>query len=273
MTTGLDRRIEFTPLDEIAGALRNPKKHELDGIKRSIARFGFVAPSIMDSRTGRLVAGHGRTLALRGMRDQGDPVPAGIRLSTDGGWLVPVQHGWASQSDAEAEAYLVADNEWTMRGAWDSEQLADFLSGIVDSDPDLLAVTGYTPDDMDDLLAAIGTGLTHDAVPATNAAYAETEEEEHERAARQTAYAARDDNYAEQLGGAVTEMILIYTVTDREELQTLIGDCRSALGQDLKASEVLLRAARVLAAVTAAKLGPIDDGDWAQIVQRAGIFE
>jgi DNA modification methylase len=146
------RHLEYLPLDDLAGAVRNPKGHDLPGIEASIARFGFVSPSILDGRTHRLVAGHGRILALRGMRERGQAPPAGVRLADDGGWLVPVLNGWASRSDAEADAYLVADNEWTIRGAWDDDQLGTFLTTIADADPDLLAVTGFTTDDLTTLL-------------------------------------------------------------------------------------------------------------------------
>jgi site-specific DNA-methyltransferase (adenine-specific) len=154
MNTGTieQRHVEYAPLDALVTAVRNPKGHDLPGIEASIARFGYVSPSILDGRTHQLVAGNGRVLALRAMRDRGQAPPAGVRLADDGTWLVPVLNGWASRSDAEADAYLVADNEWTVRGGWDDEQLGAFLTGIADADPDLLAVTGFTADDLAALL-------------------------------------------------------------------------------------------------------------------------
>jgi hypothetical protein len=139
-------------LDDIAGAATNPKGHDLAGIQTSIARFGFVSPAVVDERTGRLVAGHGRILALQAMRDAGQTPPAGVHLDDGGRWLVPLLTGWASRSDAEADAYLVADNEWTLRGGWDEAELGDFLAALAGSDPDLLAVTGFTEHDVADLL-------------------------------------------------------------------------------------------------------------------------
>ena len=148
------RQIDYTPLDGIAAAVRNPKGHDVDGIASSIARFGFVGPVVPDERTGRLVAGHGRILALQAMRDAGQSPPAGVRLADDGTWLAPVLVGWSSRSDAEADAFLVADNEWTIRGSWDDAQLGDLLDDIAAADPDLLAVTGFTADDVLALVAA-----------------------------------------------------------------------------------------------------------------------
>ena len=153
-TSAEPRRISYIPLDEIAAAARNPKEHNLPGIQTSIARFGFVSPAVIDERTGRLVAGHGRIFALRAMRDTGQIPPAGIRISAAGIWLVPVLEGWASRSDLEAEAFLLADNEWTVRGGWDNGALGQVLQDLVTVDPDLLTITGFTSDDLAGILAA-----------------------------------------------------------------------------------------------------------------------
>lgn len=145
------RHLDFLPLDDVVPAARNPKGHDLDGIQRSITRFGFVSPAVIDQRTGRMVAGHGRVLALRAMRDAGQSPPAGVQLDADA-WMVPMLVGWSSRSDAEAEAFLVADNEWTVRGGWDDAGLGQMLADIAEADPDLMAVTGFTEDDLSKLL-------------------------------------------------------------------------------------------------------------------------
>lgn len=136
------------PLDAVAQAARNPKGHDLPGIQKSIARFGFVAPAVMDERTGRLVAGNGRTAALQAMRDAGQSPPAGVQLDADGRWLVPLLVGWSSRSDAEAEAYLVADNQWTVVGGWDNTALAALLDDISTVDGELLELTGFSEDEL-----------------------------------------------------------------------------------------------------------------------------
>lgn len=140
--------MDWVPLDEVCAAVRNPKQHDIAGIRASIGRFGFVSPAVRDERTGRLVAGHGRAEALRAMRAAGEAPPAGVRVDGDGGWLVPLLVGWASRSDAEAEAYLVADNQWTLAGGWDAPALADLLADVAATDEDLLAVAGFSADDL-----------------------------------------------------------------------------------------------------------------------------
>jgi hypothetical protein len=104
-------------LSALTPAQRNPKKHALPALRDSIGRFGYVEPIVLDERTGRLVAGHGRAKALSLMKAKGGKPPAGV-AEKDGEWLVPVLRGWASRSDQEAEAYLLASNQLTVAGGW-----------------------------------------------------------------------------------------------------------------------------------------------------------
>ncbi|MBZ5526170.1 MAG: hypothetical protein LAP21_28450 [Acidobacteriia bacterium] len=58
-------RVEYLPLTSLKPAKRNPKRHQIDTVLTSMARFGYVAPMVLDERTGRLVAGHGRLESLK----------------------------------------------------------------------------------------------------------------------------------------------------------------------------------------------------------------
>jgi DNA modification methylase len=153
-----ERRVEYIPLDQVEPARLNPRRHGIDGIRSSISRFGFATPALRDERTGRLVAGHGRTLALAAMRDDGEDPPAGVRLDGDR-WLVPVVCGWSSRSDAEADAYLVADNRHTELAGWDDAGLHDLLKSIGDVDPELVAIAGFADEDIAGLLGGGTTEL------------------------------------------------------------------------------------------------------------------
>jgi len=146
------------PLATIEAASRNPKRHDREGIRASIGRFGVAELPLVDERTGRLVAGHGRVDQLVAMRDEGQVPPDGVQLGDDGGWQLPVVRGWASRSDAEADAYLVASNKLTSNGGWDDEQLGELLSEL---DDDLLGLTGFGTDELTALLAA-GVGGSGD---------------------------------------------------------------------------------------------------------------
>lgn len=145
-----ERRTEYMPLDTIRAAVRNPKNHDTAGIAASVDRFGLAETPLIDERTGRLVAGHGRINDLTARQTEGQDPPDGVRIDDDGRWLIPVQCGWASRSDAEAEAYLVASNRLGEKGGWDTPGLHELLRNLADADADLLAVTGYDMQDLDD---------------------------------------------------------------------------------------------------------------------------
>ncbi|MFI6182558.1 hypothetical protein ACIA8R_44015 [Nonomuraea sp. NPDC051191] len=148
------RRIEHMRLHAIPRAVRNPKEHDLPAIRTSIEEFGCVIAGELDERTGRLVVGHGRLQVLEEMAAEGESPPEGVLIDDDGTWLPPIVRGWSSRSDADAEAYLIANNRTTERGGWEERMLAEVLADVRDADPDLLAATGYTADDLTQMAAA-----------------------------------------------------------------------------------------------------------------------
>ena len=146
-----ERRIEYQPLDSVKPALRNPKEHHPD-LGKSIQRFGFTSPLVVDERTGRLVAGHGRLQALKDARAKELPAPDGVRVSlTDPKgpvWMVPVLRGWSSADDREADAFLLADNKLTEAGGWNEEELSRLLQDV----PAPLDGLGFSQKELDQLL-------------------------------------------------------------------------------------------------------------------------
>lgn len=147
-----ERRLEWMTLEALKPAAKNPKRHALETLGRSVNRFGYVEPVILDERTSRLVAGHGRREALMKMRATKQEPPDGVRVDEKGRWLVPVMRGWSSRSDAEAEAYLLASNRLVETGGWDDGQLAELLKSLADQDA--LDGVGFGEDDIARLLAA-----------------------------------------------------------------------------------------------------------------------
>jgi len=135
--------MEYMRLSDIPEAEANPKRHADEQIAASIGRFGFADASILDERTGRLIAGHGRRRDLLRRQAEGKEPPEGILLDDDGEWMMPVQRGWASRSDDDAAAFLVGHNRTTELGGWDNQELVDLLAGIDDLDG-----TGYTEADL-----------------------------------------------------------------------------------------------------------------------------
>ena len=147
-----ERRLELMPLNAITGAEKNPKRHANEDIGKSIGRFGYVEPCVLDERTHRLVAGHGRVQALRVAKKAGEKPPQGVE-ERDGEWFVPVLRGWASRSDTEAQAYLVASNHLTTKGGWENAGLLEMLQSL--EKQAALDGTGYGPEDLDALLKSV----------------------------------------------------------------------------------------------------------------------
>jgi hypothetical protein len=147
--------VEYTPLSQIKAASRNPKLHASQEIRASISRFGLAELPLLDERTGRLVAGHGRVDQLLEMQQAGQDPPDGVQVDPKSGeWFVPVQRGWASRSDDDAEAYVITSNNLTTLGGWDNQALTTVLQDLAAVDSELLALTGFTEDDLSQLLDA-----------------------------------------------------------------------------------------------------------------------
>lgn len=151
MTT---RWLEAMPLGAIPRALSNPKLHDDRLVALSLEEHGYVAPMVMDERTGRLVAGHGRLDNLEARKAQGLDPPEGVEVDEAGEWVVPVYRGWSSRDDDQAAAYLVMDNRAGEAG-WDRPTLADLLGPMAERDA--LAGSGFERQEVDDLLASLRT--------------------------------------------------------------------------------------------------------------------
>lgn len=154
------RRIEYMALDELQPADVNPKRHSGE-IDRSFERFGYTEPVLLDERTGKLIAGHGRIEALKERREAGQAPPNGIGAD----WTVPVVRGWKSENDEEAAAALVASNQLTTLGGWDDRELFEVLNSLDDLDG-----IGFTLEQLDELAKAtsskIGAALPPDEFPS-----------------------------------------------------------------------------------------------------------
>jgi hypothetical protein len=123
-------RVEYVRLDDVRRWPRNPKMHNHALLDESFKRWGFVQPLLLDERSGRLTAGHGRLETLQRAKESGAPPPARVRVDGEGNWLVPVLRGIAFKDDAEAEAYLLADNRLAEIGGWDDAALAAVLRDV-----------------------------------------------------------------------------------------------------------------------------------------------
>ncbi len=117
------------------GNARKHSKKQVRKIAESIKSFGFTAPLLIDE-DGAILAGHGRYAAakLLGL----DLVPC-ITLS--------------HLTNEQKRAYVIADNRLSDESVWDYGILAQELSAIKISDPDLdLSLTGFSLPEIETVL-------------------------------------------------------------------------------------------------------------------------
>jgi len=111
-------------------------------LRNSIERFGFVAPVLVQRRSddgtepGIVVAGHQRLRAAQ---------EADVR---------EVPAVFLDLTDMEARAYNIADNRLAEESDWAIELLAVRLEELAADAPDLRAVLGFEPAELDRILAA-----------------------------------------------------------------------------------------------------------------------
>jgi DNA modification methylase len=101
-------------LQPYAGNARTHSKKQIRQIAKSIKRFGFNNPVLVDDNL-QIIAGHGRVAAAKLLGIQEVPT---VRLS--------------HLSDEDKRAYVLADNKLAENAGWDREILAIELQGLSD---------------------------------------------------------------------------------------------------------------------------------------------
>jgi len=121
----------LVPVEALAPHPRNPRRGVTDQIADSLRRFGQQRP-VLALPDGTLVAGHHVWMAARAA-----------------GWShVAVVR--SDLTDAEVDAYLLADNRLSDLGLYDDDQLAELLAPLAASDG--LDGLGYSASDVAALL-------------------------------------------------------------------------------------------------------------------------
>jgi hypothetical protein len=111
------RQISFVAIGDLVPDRDNPRKHgraQIRAIGRSIEAFGFNAPILID-RNRKIIAGHGRYEAAKLLDCERVPV-------------IFLDH----LSEAQARAYMLADNKLTDRSTWDDTKVAIQLKELSD---------------------------------------------------------------------------------------------------------------------------------------------
>lgn len=114
----MNLQIQTVAIDDIKEFENNPRTHspkQIDNLCKSISKFGFVNPIIVNRNTNSIIAGHGRLAAAKKLKMTSVPV-------------VYLEH----LTEKQVRELIVADNALTDQGAWDKDLLAEVLSGLDD---------------------------------------------------------------------------------------------------------------------------------------------
>ena len=148
----MKHQIEYIPTEKLIPYARNSRTHSDEQVAQicsSINEFGFTNPILIDADNS-IIAGHGRTMAAHRLQIKELPC---LRLS--------------HLTDAQKQAYVIADNKLALNAGWNDEMLKIELQELKDADFDL-SLTGFDEKELADLLAdAVEEGLVdEDEVPA-----------------------------------------------------------------------------------------------------------
>lgn len=143
MSTNLPKlRIENIPLGKVKKSQKNARVHsdqQIEALRKSIEKFGFNVPIIIDQKS-KILAGHARYTVAKALGME--TIPA-VRIS--------------HLTNSQKRAYMLADNRIPLDAEWDMEILRGEILDIGD-DSDLLESIGFT----DEELSGISEGFDFD---------------------------------------------------------------------------------------------------------------
>lgn len=142
-------KIETIDIERVIPYARNPRKNAgaVDKVAASLREFGFRQPIVVDENY-TVIVGHTRLLAAKklGMSE------------------VPV-HIAQGLSDAQVQAYRIADNRTNEEAEWDIDLLKVEFKDLQDQGCDL-SLTAFSEDELQKFLTEATEGLTDpDAAP------------------------------------------------------------------------------------------------------------
>ena len=129
-----DLKIEYAPIDSLVQHPHNPRQGDVGAILQSVEAHGLYAPVVVQRSTRHIIKGNHTAQAAK----------------LDGVTEMPVV--FVDVDDDQALRILLADNQVGDQATNDTSILTDLLESLVRSDLGLEG-TGFTGDDVDDLLA------------------------------------------------------------------------------------------------------------------------
>ena len=130
---------ETVSVDALKPHERNVNQGDLGAIVESIGANGFYGAVIAQQSTGKILAGEHRWRAA----------------ITQGLGFIPVL--WVDVDDAAALRILLVDNRTSRLGTDDPAKLSELLQSIL-SDVGDLSGTGYSSEDLDEILSDLASG-------------------------------------------------------------------------------------------------------------------
>jgi len=133
--------IVYRPLDQLRPDPGNARRHSREQIRKiagSIEAFGFNVPILVDPEL-NVIAGHGRLLACRELGHADVPT-------------ISLEH----LTDAQARAFMIADNRLTEIATWDDRLLGEQLRELSELNLDFsLELTGFDMAEIDLLIEGV----------------------------------------------------------------------------------------------------------------------
>jgi ParB/RepB/Spo0J family partition protein len=133
--------IERVEIDRIQPHPRNVRQGDIGALIESLKAHGQYRPIVVQRSTGYILAGNHTWHASKQMKAS------------------HIQVVWADVDNDEAIRILLVDNRTNDLATYDDHELAHLLEALVMT-PDRLHGTGYSPDDLDSLLALLNNEST-----------------------------------------------------------------------------------------------------------------
>lgn len=234
------------PVTDLEPHPDNPHQGDVDVIAESIAKNGFYGTVLVQQSRMRIIAGEHR---WRGAKANGlDEVP-GLIIDVD---------------DDTATRIMLADNRTAEFGGYDDQVLSELLRGLDDLDG-----TGWSDDDLNDLLADIDSGIAIlDDTPASpRSARTNDGDDDQEQRSRPRIDLEDDDEDEDDedddgedddgehdappprpKAGMTADLLITLTAAEHDEVNALLGRIRARDG-NASTAQIILAALRAYADV------------------------
>lgn len=197
------RYVDRFPLAELIPHPKNPRLHDLDSIRESIDANDFAGAIYAQEGTNYVLSGHGR---IKTLLEEGFTEAPVIFIACD---------------DDQAERYVLAFNRVGEKSQYDQELLADLLTSRAEAGD--LYGTGYSADDVDDLLAKYDA----DAFVAEEQEFQGGYVEEAEQAAQRASRVAET-----KASRGLREVVLVFDLDRYERFAEALKVCEGFYSTD-----------------------------------------